>query len=55
MSPVYAAVILCAPAASEVIVKLAAPLISVPVPRRLLASLNWTVPVAVFGEIVAVN
>jgi len=55
VSPVYAAVILCAPAVKELVVELAVPALSVPVPKRLPPFRNCTVPVAVLGETVAVN
>jgi hypothetical protein len=55
VSPVYAAVILCAPVVKELVAKLAVPALIVPVPIRLPLSRNCTVPVAVLGETVAVN
>jgi hypothetical protein len=43
------------PAARELLAKLAVPALTAPVPSRLPPSRNCTVPVAVFGETVAVN
>jgi hypothetical protein len=55
VSPVYAAVMLCAPVVKELLAKLVVPALTAPVPIRLLPSRNCTVPLAVLGETVAVN
>jgi hypothetical protein len=49
------AVIECDPTASVEVLKVACPLLIVPVPSVVLPSLNVTVPVAVAGVTVAVN
>jgi hypothetical protein len=54
-SPLYTAVIECAPAESAEVEKEAEPLLSVPVPRIVVPSRNCTVPVAAAGLTVAVN
>ena len=53
--PPYVAVIECEPAVKVVVLKVARPLLSVPVPRVVLPSLKVTVPVAAEGATVAVN
>jgi len=53
--PPYEAVIECEPAASFGLLKVACPLLSVPVPRVVPPSLNVTVPVAKKGVTIAVN
>ena len=45
----------CEPIASDDVLKVAAPLLTLPLPSTVLPSLNVTVPVAVVAEIVAVN
>ena len=53
--PPYDAVIECKPSASFELLKVACPLLSVPVPSVVLPSLNVTVPVAKKGVTIAVN
>ena len=53
--PPYEAVIECEPCASFELLKVACPLLSVPVPRVVPPSLNVTVPVAKKGVTIAVN
>jgi hypothetical protein len=54
-SPPYEALIECDPTTSVEVLKVALPLLIVPVPSIVLPSLNVTVPVAAEGETVAVN
>ena len=54
-SPLYTAVMECAPTARVEIASEADPLAMVAVPRDVVPSRNCTVPVANAGEIVAVN
>ena len=53
--PPYEAVIECKPCASFELLKVACPLLSVPVPTAVPPSLNVTVPVARKGVTIAVN
>jgi len=55
VSPRYFAMILCEPRDSDCVVNVACPDDIAPVPSIVLESLNCTIPVAVFGETVAVN
>lgn len=55
VSPLYTAVIECVPPVRFAVLKVACPLLSVPVPSDWLPSMNVTIPVAVFGTTVAVN
>jgi len=55
VSPRYFATMLCEPIDSDDVVNVACPDEIVPVPSIVLESLNCTIPVAVFGDMVAVN
>ena len=55
VSPRYFAIMACDPIDNDDVVNVAWPDDIVPVPSIVLESLNWTVPVALLGEIVAVN